>query len=154
MHLGFVVFGLRLAGRSLDSGRPGRPDGVSDRGRLASSTSCSVARSAFRGVASRDRPREKPLTRRPPSSTRPLEQLAVLYSELATSDPVRRLMCHDGPLRGKVIATPVVGGGEFEIQLQVIEDVVRGRDIAGACGEARAAERERSHRLRSATSSV
>src|SRR6185312_14284597 len=33
--------------------------------------------------------------------------LAVLYSELATSDPVKILMLRDGPIRGKVIANPV-----------------------------------------------
>jgi hypothetical protein len=47
--------------------------------------------------------------------------LAVLYAELATSDPVRLLMLRDGPLRGKVIANPVVGGGEFKIQLPMID---------------------------------
>lgn len=31
--------------------------------------------------------------------------LAILYAQLATSDPVRRLMLRDGPIRGQVIAT-------------------------------------------------
>jgi hypothetical protein len=39
-----------------------------------------------------------------------LNTLAVQYAELATSDPVRRLMLHDGPIGGKIIATPVVVG--------------------------------------------
>jgi hypothetical protein len=34
--------------------------------------------------------------------------LAVLYSYLATSDPVRTIIRRDGPLRGKIQATPVV----------------------------------------------
>jgi hypothetical protein len=37
-----------------------------------------------------------------------LNELAVLYSELASSDPVRRQMFRGG-LRGKVITTPVAG---------------------------------------------
>src|SRR5262245_61143016 len=34
--------------------------------------------------------------------------LAILYAELATSDPVRRLMLRDGPIGGKISAVPVV----------------------------------------------
>ena len=37
-----------------------------------------------------------------------LNNLTILYAELATSDPVRRQMRRDGPIRGKIIATPVV----------------------------------------------
>ena len=47
--------------------------------------------------------------------------LAVLYAELATSDQVRKLMRRDGPLRGRVIATPVVAGGDFRTQLPMID---------------------------------
>lgn len=47
--------------------------------------------------------------------------LAILYSELATSDPVRRLMRQDGPITGKVVATPLVAGGEFRTQLPMID---------------------------------
>lgn len=47
--------------------------------------------------------------------------LAVLYAELATSDAVRFLMLRDGPLRGKIVANPVVGGGEFQVQLPMID---------------------------------
>jgi hypothetical protein len=47
--------------------------------------------------------------------------LAVLYTELATSDAVRLLMLREGPIRGKIIATPVVGGGEFKTQLPMID---------------------------------
>lgn len=47
--------------------------------------------------------------------------LAVLYSQLATSDPVRKLMRSDGPITGEIIATPVVGGGEFKTQLPMID---------------------------------
>lgn len=39
-----------------------------------------------------------------------LNTLAVQYAELATSDPVRRLMLRSGPVGGKIIATPVVVG--------------------------------------------
>src|SRR5688572_23274106 len=31
--------------------------------------------------------------------------LAILYAELATSDPVRQLMRRDGPVRGQIVAT-------------------------------------------------
>jgi hypothetical protein len=37
-----------------------------------------------------------------------LNNLTILYAELATSDPVRRLMRRDGPIGGRIIATPVV----------------------------------------------
>ncbi len=37
-----------------------------------------------------------------------LNNLTILYAELATSDPVLRQMRLDGPIRGKIIATPVV----------------------------------------------
>ena len=37
-----------------------------------------------------------------------LNDLTILYAELATSDPVRQLMRRDGPIGGKIIATPVV----------------------------------------------
>jgi hypothetical protein len=33
--------------------------------------------------------------------------LAILYAELATSDPVRQLMRRDGPYRGQILATPL-----------------------------------------------
>jgi hypothetical protein len=39
-----------------------------------------------------------------------LNTLAILYAELATSDPVRRVLRRGGPVRGKIIATPVVVG--------------------------------------------
>jgi hypothetical protein len=39
-----------------------------------------------------------------------LNALTVLYAELATSDPVRQLMRRDGPIGGKVTATPVIVG--------------------------------------------
>jgi hypothetical protein len=34
--------------------------------------------------------------------------LAIFYAEMATSDPVRRLLLREGPIRGKIIAAPVV----------------------------------------------
>lgn len=49
-----------------------------------------------------------------------LNELAVLYAELATSDPVRRLMLRDGPVRGKVIATPVIAG-DNRVMLPLID---------------------------------
>jgi hypothetical protein len=39
-----------------------------------------------------------------------LNALTVLYAELATSDPVRRLMRREGPIGGKITATPVIVG--------------------------------------------
>jgi hypothetical protein len=47
--------------------------------------------------------------------------LAVLYSELATSDQVHALMKRDGPVRGRIIAVPVVAGGDFKTQLPMID---------------------------------
>ena len=49
-----------------------------------------------------------------------LNNLAVLYAELAMSDPVRRLVREEGPVRGKVIATPLVRG-ENRIMLPLID---------------------------------
>jgi hypothetical protein len=46
--------------------------------------------------------------------------LAVLYAELATSDPVRRQMLKAGPARGKVVATPVVVG-ENRVMLPFVD---------------------------------
>ena len=46
--------------------------------------------------------------------------LAVLYAELASSDPIRRLMLKDGPVLGKIIATPVVVG-ENRIMLPLVD---------------------------------
>jgi hypothetical protein len=37
-----------------------------------------------------------------------LTSLAVLYADLAVSDPVRRVMLLDGPVRGKIVATPLI----------------------------------------------
>ena len=37
-----------------------------------------------------------------------LNSLTLLYAELATSDPVLRQMRRDGPIRGQILATPVV----------------------------------------------
>ena len=37
-----------------------------------------------------------------------LNNLTILYAELATSDPVLRQMRRDGPIRGKILAAPVV----------------------------------------------
>jgi hypothetical protein len=49
-----------------------------------------------------------------------LNELAVLYAELATSDPVRRLMLKDGPIPGKIVAIPVVGG-DNRVMLPLID---------------------------------
>jgi hypothetical protein len=49
--------------------------------------------------------------------------LAVLYSELAVSDAVRGLLRRQGPIRGRVIANPVIAGGEFRVQLPMIDIV-------------------------------
>ena len=37
-----------------------------------------------------------------------LNNLTILYAELATADPVLRLMRRDGPINGQILATPVV----------------------------------------------
>jgi len=37
-----------------------------------------------------------------------LNNLTILYAELATADPVRKLMRQDGPIGGKISATPVI----------------------------------------------
>ena len=37
-----------------------------------------------------------------------LNNLTILYAELATADPVLRLMRRDGPINGKILAAPVV----------------------------------------------
>jgi len=58
--------------------------------------------------------------------------LAILYAELATSDPVRALMRRDGPMRGKIIATPLVAGGEFKTQLPMIDLTAIGTSPASA----------------------
>jgi hypothetical protein len=39
-----------------------------------------------------------------------LSNLALLYAQLANSDPVRRLILKDGPFHGKVVATPIPAG--------------------------------------------
>jgi hypothetical protein len=49
-----------------------------------------------------------------------LNTLAILYAELATSDLVRRQMLRDGPIRGKILATPVVAG-ENRVMLPLID---------------------------------
>jgi hypothetical protein len=49
-----------------------------------------------------------------------LNNLAVLYAELAMSDPVRRLMRQEGPVRGDIIATPLVRG-DNRIMLPLID---------------------------------
>lgn len=58
--------------------------------------------------------------------------LAVLYAELATSDPVRRQMLRDGgPVLGKVLATPVVVG-ENRVMLPLIDLVAIATTPRGA----------------------
>lgn len=58
--------------------------------------------------------------------------LAVLYAELATSDPVRRQMRRDGgPIRGKIIATPVVVG-ENRVMLPFVDVVAIATSPRGA----------------------
>lgn len=49
-----------------------------------------------------------------------LNTLAVLYAELATSDAVRGLLLADGPLGGKITATPVVVG-ENRVMLPLVD---------------------------------
>jgi hypothetical protein len=47
--------------------------------------------------------------------------LAILYANLATSDPVRKLIAPRGRIPGEIIATPVVAGGEFKTPLPLID---------------------------------
>lgn len=49
-----------------------------------------------------------------------LNNLAVLYAELAMSDPVRRLMRRDGPIGGRIIATALVSG-DNRIMLPLVD---------------------------------
>jgi hypothetical protein len=43
--------------------------------------------------------------------------LAIFYAEIATSDPVRHLMRQSGPIRGKIVATPVVVQSNYTLPL-------------------------------------
>jgi hypothetical protein len=49
-----------------------------------------------------------------------LNNLAVLYSDLAMGDQVRRVMRREGPIRGELIATPLVRG-DNRIMLPLID---------------------------------
>ncbi len=60
-----------------------------------------------------------------------LNTLAVLYAELATSDPVRREMLEHGPLNGKIVASPVVVG-ENRVMLPFIDLVAIATTPRGA----------------------
>jgi hypothetical protein len=72
-----------------------------------------------------------------------LNNLAVLYAELAMSDPVRKLVRQQGPMRGEIIATPLVRGDNRImlplIDLTAISDSRRGA-MALASTTARALE--------------
>ena len=57
--------------------------------------------------------------------------LAVLYAELATSDPVRRLMRQEGPINGTIVATPVVVG-ENRVMLPFMDVVAIATTPRGA----------------------
>lgn len=73
-----------------------------------------------------------------------LNNLAVLYSELAMSDPVRRIMREEGPVRGRILATPLVRG-DNRIMLPLIDltaiSTTPQRAIELASRSARALER-------------
>ena len=58
------------------------------------------------------------------------KDLAFLYAELATSDPVRRLMVREGPLEGKVAAAPVIG--ENGITLPLVDVTASSTSAANA----------------------
>lgn len=45
------------------------------------------------------------------------KDLAIFYAEIATSDPVRRLMLKSGPIRGKIVATPVIVQSNYTLPL-------------------------------------
>ena len=47
--------------------------------------------------------------------------LAVLFAQLTTSDPVRRVIRRSGPIKGQLIANPLVAGGDIKIQLPLID---------------------------------
>jgi len=58
------------------------------------------------------------------------KDLAFLYAELATSDPVRRLILRSGPIDGKVIAEPVLA--ENGITLPLIDVTATAGSAEGA----------------------
>jgi hypothetical protein len=65
-------------------------------------------------------------TERPAASDIPvadpnrLNNLAVLYAELAMGDEVRRVMRRDGPFKGEILATPLVRG-DNRVMLPLID---------------------------------
>lgn len=60
-----------------------------------------------------------------------LNSLAFLYSQLATSDEVRRVMRRDGPIPGKIVAEPVIVG-EVRWVLPLIDITAIAASPAGA----------------------
>lgn len=75
-------------------------------GRLFAETPSATAQAAQSGI--------------PVADPNRLNNLAVLYAELATSDPVRQVMLRDGPIIGKVLAAPVVRG-DNQIMLPLVD---------------------------------
>lgn len=84
-----------------------------------------------------------------------LNNLAVLYSQLATSDAVETLMRRDGPVRGRVIATPLTVG-DNRIMLPLIDLTAISTSPGGAKALARrtAAALETFVRLQQASNDV
>jgi hypothetical protein len=60
-----------------------------------------------------------------------LTGLAVLYAELATSDPVHRLMLRDGPIKGEIVATPLTVG-DNRVPLPLIDLTATATSAQGA----------------------
>ena len=63
------------------------------------------------------------------------KDLAFLYAELATSDPVRRLMLRSGPIDGDVVAVPVVAQGGITLPLVDITARARSSEEAIALAQ-------------------
>ncbi len=60
------------------------------------------------------------------------KDLAFLYAELATSDPVRRLMLRSGPIEGQVVSEPVIAENGITLPLIDLTALAESPDAAVA----------------------
>jgi hypothetical protein len=63
------------------------------------------------------------------------KDLAFLYAELATSDPVRRLMLRTGPIDGTVFAKPVIAENGITLPLIDVTAIAKSHDEAAALAQ-------------------
>jgi hypothetical protein len=63
------------------------------------------------------------------------KDLAFLYAELATSDPVRRLMLRAGPVDGVVVAKPVIAENGITLPLIDVTATAESHDEAAALAQ-------------------